>query len=1204
MQYPDHDQAQEGSLKPGPAQPDGRRRSPGAAAWLEVLRLGERLVSEISRREGDCQQVCRQLILQAVTQITGGTADLWLAPDASSPTPDPADRSGGPGADTIHAQPPLRLMRRSLQRLSVCKSRSTEIDQSGPREHDRGAGRQSLAIAIPLLTAATEAPDRRALGVLQVERPAGPGFDRRETALLEGIAAQAALALHIDQQRAAERRRASHLAAVYEVSKAITSILDLEELLHRVVTLIQERFGYPYVYIYDVHPGRRKIFFQAGSIPHSQDLHQQRFAYDLDAPQGIIPWVARTGKTLLVNDVELEPRFRPSPLVSQPTRSELSVPLTFGDDVLGILDVQSDAPGVFREEDRSLFEALADHVAVAMRNAYLYRSERWRRQVADSLREVAGLLAGDASLDQVIEAALAELERSLPCDVASIWLLEDGSSTVHAPGIDHLKLAAVHGAQSSRLQSVVGMDLPAIHASPIQAAGSDHNQESDWLGAVMAAGQPMLRPPQAAYEPLGAILAFSSNYSAIASPLLVGEQCVGILALAHHAENRYGSEALAMIEAFASYAAVAIHNARLYKSAEEQAWITSVLLQVAEATQALTNLNDLLDTVVRLTPTLLGFQYCAIYLLDEGGALIPAAASGLSSEQKVVFERWRFAPGDVPIFDQALQEKRLVVLQALQDILPLSEILSLPKGSGESTESQWLVCLPFVVHGDVLGVFLATCPLTPAALLKGDTYLDDRLTILQGIAHQTAVAIENLHLVKLQKEDAYVSVALLQVAQAVVSSNDLAESLGAIVRITPILVGVKRCAIFLWDQENGVFRLSQAYGMPRSVEGRSFAAGEFPLLEAVYHEDRLIACPRGAEQAVDVLTQWTTIAPPGIAESKSSLSERCRLLLAFPLSVKADVLGVLLVEERETAMVGSYGEGVILRAREKRLEITTGISQQAALAVQNDRLQKEMVRRERLEREMQLARDIQRAFLPRLLPRYQEWDLDVMWRTARQVGGDYYDFLELPGNRLALIVADVADKGIPAALFMTLVRTLIRATLPVVDAPGEVLARVNDVLTPDAQQGMFVTLVYAVLSLDSGVLTYANAGHNPPLLVEIDAHAIRRLEKGGMALGVEEGNRVTERQVQLKPGDILVFYTDGVTEVFAADGRMFGEEGLRQSILNWSADASLPSAEGLLMSIDDAICAFREDAPFADDVTLVVLRRRVPGEPGLEYWQP
>jgi sigma-B regulation protein RsbU (phosphoserine phosphatase) len=983
-------------------------------------------------------------------------------------------------------------------------------------------------------------------------------------------------------QAAAESRRQTQLAAISEVSKAITSILDQEKLLDEVVSLIHKRFGFPYVHLFTVKYGPRKIVYAAGSGRRSSTIDQQGLEYDIDDPQGLIPWVVLHGATRLVNDVTQEPLYRPSPLPPHDTRSELTIPLLFGGQVLGVLDLQSDAPGAFDEEDRFLLETLAENVSIALRNAQLYRSEVWRRQVAESMREVVGLLSADIDLDTVLNRILVELEKALPLDLAAIWLVDEEELDDRAPQPASLHLAAVHGASLASLEGELSSAPPLA-----------------WLVEALDAGHPVLRTAGSPFDPLAAVLDFPPGHSAVAAPLKVGEISFGVLTLAHRSAGRYGAEASAMAGTFASYAAVAIENTRLYEDAHEQAWVSTVLLQVTEATQALTDLNELLNTVTQITPQLTGVKACSLYITDEEGVFLPAAASGLDERQQAEFSRGRFAPGDVRALDQMADLKQARILQWDEDNLRLTRIYHPPGPGNQPLEPELVVLVPLLAHGDVLGALLVeyqpeTIDGNPLRSL--DSFLDERLAVIQGIAHQTATAVENIRLVRAQREEAYASIALLQVAQAVVGSADLAEALGAVVRITPILVGVNRAVVFLSDQSGKGFRSIAAYGASREAVVYEYASGEFPLLDAVSEADSLVVYPlrSGEDIFKDVPDDWSFLIPPDSEEIADFLVYADRLLLACPLSVKGQVLGVLLVEEPELVIADAFSLRSNRRLRDKRLEILRGVSQQAALAIQNDILQRETVDRERLEREFQLARQIQRTFLPATIPNLEGWDLRVCWRTAREVGGDFYDFFELPGGRFGLVIADVADKGMPAALFMTVVRSLVRAAIHQADSPAKVLELVNHLIVPDATQGMFITLAYAVLDLESGSMDYANAGHNPPLVVRERTCAIERFTRGGMALGVLEDNPIQGGGTQLGPGDYLVMYTDGVTEAFSPMGEIYGEDKLYATVAGAAAcaDPHLNNdAQYLLEAIDQDVSEFIADAPRSDDLTLMVLRR-------------
>jgi sigma-B regulation protein RsbU (phosphoserine phosphatase) len=993
-------------------------------------------------------------------------------------------------------------------------------------------------IALPLQI------EERVLGVLDVQSDQKNGFDETDLLVLRALADNVAIA--IEHARVCDDlyHRADRFAAIVEVSRAVASILDLDVLLKEVVAIIHRQFGYPFVHLYTIDPVQRQIVYHAGSGQRSQVLETQGLIYDMDDPEGIIPWVARNGETVLANDVNREPRYRPPELAPSTIGSELAVPLAFANQVLGVLDVQSEHQHAFGQDDRALFEALADDVAIAIRNANLYRSERWRRQVADSLREVAGLLSTDTVLEQVLHAILVELEYTLNYDVAAIWLLEE----------DELRVASVRGLPEDR-------DLEDLQV-----------QDTPWIAQALEANDPVIRSPGSEVDPLGRILAFPPEYSAIAAPLRAGDRRLGLIALVQKVPGCYASECQTLMAAFASYAAVAIGNARLYQESQAQGLISTVMLDVAEAAQSLTALDPLLEAVVRLAATSIGVNQCGILLWDESiAAFVPAATYGLDPAQRSAFDQLQIVRGQVAAFDELYSHMTpLVIYDTASD--PRLAGASIAESGFES-----LLLVPLLVQGAVLGAIMIEYPGSQLGLDASQTLLEARLAIVQGIAHQAATAVDNIRLREAQQEEAYVSAALLQVAQAVTGLNSLDDVLGAIVRITPILVGVERCMVFLWDEEKAVYWAAQVYGISREAEAsllaQRYAPGDFALLDAAREQDSLIIHAYGTPGSQD-----GTVPPDFASRFVAAEQAEFRSLLAVPLSMKGEVVGVMMLEEA-SGLGGS---------RERRLEIITGIAHQAAMAVQSERLQQERVERERLERELQLAHEIQRAFIPSQLPDTPGWELAARWLAARQVSGDFYDLLDLPGQRLGLIIADVADHGMPAALFMALTRTLMRAAALEGLSPAAVLGRVNDLLVPDAQHGMFVTALYGILSLETGELIYANAGHTLPQLRRARTQRLEALAKGGMALGVMEGIDLAEHEITLEPGDLLVLYTDGVTEAFSPDDVIYGTGHLQETLL--SADDL--SAQAVLEAIERSVLAFVDGEDPSDDLTLMVLRRQ------------
>ena len=298
--------------------------------------------------------------------------------------------------------------------------------------------------------------------------------------------------------------------------------------------------------------------------------------------------------------------------------------------------------------------------------------------------------------------------------------------------------------------------------------------------------------------------------------------------------------------------------------------------------------------------------------------------------------------------------------------------------------------------------------------------------------------------------------------------------------------------------------------------------------------------------------------------------------MGFPLNVKDEVFGVLLAQDKNVTI-----------NRERRFELLWGIGQQASLAIQNDILNKEMLDRQRIEREFQLAREIQQTFLPNQMPDTPGWQMDVLWDTARQVGGDFYDYFMLPDKRLAFVIADVSDKGLAASLYMTVTRTLLRAAALEFNTPAKTLEKVNDLLLVNSQNGLFVTTFYGMLSLGDGVLTYTIAGHNPPLITRYQTNDVFVFEKGGIALGALPNIHLPEKQTVLNPGDCLVLYTDGVTEAFNSQGVMYGEDRLEHVL----STVIGKSATSVIESINKDLAEFRSDAPLSDDTTILAISR-------------
>ena len=256
------------------------------------------------------------------------------------------------------------------------------------------------------------------------------------------------------------------------------------------------------------------------------------------------------------------------------------------------------------------------------------------------------------------------------------------------------------------------------------------------------------------------------------------------------------------------------------------------------------------------------------------------------------------------------------------------------------------------------------------------------------------------------------------------------------------------------------------------------------------------------------------------------------------------------------------------------------------LELTEQRLEQAVRRQERIEQELRVARSIQRALLPGLTPPLDGWQLVAHYQPAREVGGDFYDFLQLEDGRLGVVIGDVSGKGVPAAVLMASTRGVLRAIAQRGSTPGHVLERVNEILLSDVPPNTFVTCFYGILDPESGDFRYANAGHNLPCHQQHNGSATE-LRARGMPLGLMPDMRYEQESATLKPGDGILFYSDGLVEARDQRGTIFGFPRLKSLV------AEHPfGAKGLITILSEELMQFTgEDWEQEDDITFVTLIR-------------
>ena len=353
----------------------------------------------------------------------------------------------------------------------------------------------------------------------------------------------------------------------------------------------------------------------------------------------------------------------------------------------------------------------------------------------------------------------------------------------------------------------------------------------------------------------------------------------------------------------------------------------------------------------------------------------------------------------------------------------------------------------------------------------------------------------------------------------------------------------------------------------------------------VFGKDVLLHHPPGWTSPGQAVWDWIyTESEPSLFPPRQALPgetgeppKQARLIVPIVLPEHDQTIGGIYIERS--------GEASLL---EVSISLVQSLAAQIASVLHSAQLEEEAATRRRIEQELTLAGRIQMSLLPDRPPDLAGWQVEVALEPARETSGDFYDFIPLAGGRWGIVIADVADKGVGAALFMALSRTLIRTYAREYPERGDlVLSEVNERILSEARAGLFVTVFYAILDPSSGTLSYCNAGHPPPYLTDRQRASLRQLTRTGMALGVVEGERWEQRQVWLDTGDLLLLYTDGLTDALDPAGRSFGRLRVEAAI-DSRPDASASALKDGLLS---EVRRFAAGGPQADDLTLVLLVR-------------
>ncbi len=565
--------------------------------------------------------------------------------------------------------------------------------------------------------------------------------------------------------------------------------------------------------------------------------------------------------------------------------------------------------------------------------------------------------------------------------------------------------------------------------------------------------------------------------------------------------------------------------------------------EVSKLLNSTLNLDELLDVILSLASRTMEAEASTLLVMDEKkkASKLYISSAGGSIKEKLPVEKGEGIVGWV-----AENGKAVISNQVKQDPRYSPEM---ENQIGFSIES--LICVPLLRKGNLIGAV--------SALNKrqGKEFSSQDLEIFSSLADQIAVALDNSYLFRKAKKKTLEFETLLEVEKSLSSSLNLNKLLEVVLDSLLKVVKYDAAAIFLIDQKRQEIEHIKARGFDPALE-----------------PDLKLKIGQGLAGWA-AKTQMSLIVPDAKKDSRYIEARiETQSEMVVPILSQNRIIGVFNLENDK---LNAYGE--------EDLELLEAFASLAAISIERARQHEEILEKRKLEEELSIAKRIQQSFLPGEKPQLAGFDICGINIPSEEVGGDYYDYIPIIDNQMGITIGDVSGKGIPAALIMASFRASLIAEIRNNYAIRSIMFKVNNLLFESTDPDIYVTAVYGVLDIKNKIFTFSNGGHNAPIL----RHAGGKMEyltQGGLALGMFENSKYEERPIKLNAGDIIVFYTDGVTETKNEKEEEFGTERLKQVIDNSHKLGALQIQE----SIQEAVKDFTSDLNQADDLTLLVIK--------------
>jgi sigma-B regulation protein RsbU (phosphoserine phosphatase) len=1017
-----------------------------------------------------------------------------------------------------------------------------------------GTGRSAISwLGVPLLNRANQA-----IGVVVVQSYSENAFSYQDELFLTNVAQQTALHLQNMILLEERERQIRELDAIGRIGQLVSASFNLEEILDAVHATIRDVMEVPVYYLLLCEP-------ESFLVTHAIFIENDN-QIDLGwigkppAPQSLTETILRDRAPLLFSDLEdynqihsKKRQVRPNRFVrTKPVRSWAGVPLLGKEgEALGVLSLQHPEPNLYDQQTIDFLNQVASHVSLAVQKIKLFHeSERQIREL-DAIGHIGRSLSATFDLGHMLQIVYEVLEDMISASAFYMVLLDPKTGIVtQAFYIERgVQLPDDWPGQEPPADSLTGWILR--HRKPLLFENLIEEQERVqalglapvfWNNTVVPrawAGVPLL---EGADQPIGVISVqdeMAGRYDEHTIDFLIqvaGHLSLGVqkVKLFDEREQRLQENALLAIEA-EEHAA----------NAERQAQRMALIQRVSLLLNSRVDPQETLDVAVQELVKLFQVDHVGIMLFDDSGELGILVAEFPPSDRLL-----RETPAiNRRILRDLVKRRKPLVIESVRDAVLPSGVRKLLT----DFQIQSMMLTPLVSRDEVIG------SIGLDSLTTYRNFSEEEQESFMTIAATIAAAFENARLFAAEQAARRTADTLREVARVLSSTFDVNEILSLILEQLRTVVAYDSASILLAEGE--VLRAAAHRGLFDSTK----------LDRKGFEVRGSSAASRVMETRLPLRIDDTLRSPYWI---EVLARQSIRSWLGVPLIAKGQALGVLNIDAHTPS-----------HFTDRDMEVAFTFANQAAVALENARLYQESVTR--VEREMEIAREIQSNLFPRHLPQIEGMTIAARALPARETGGDFYDVVPLGEARLGLIIGDASGKSIPGAMLMAVARSTARSEARDHELPETVMRETNGLIAADVPPRSFVALSYATLDLETRTLALSNAGQLSPLRRKRDG-TVEYFDVPGpvLPLGILPDTPYAALEVQLEAGDLVVFYTDGIVEAHNARQELFGFERLEAFLRTHGELAPSAFINAILTEVE----TFSHGVAQHDDMTLLVFR--------------